>query len=250
MATTFAYRNLLGLLSAAPPGVHFAHLRLLLMQSLLDTHGIRRDGVIHLGGHEGEEVFMYAWLGFRRAVMVEPLDEAFAVLTRRCTELTSYLRAQHEFLGPESRKAIEFQCVKCAVSARSGVSQFYKTKEPYLSSLAKPRDTSAGTPFESERIDLVTRTLDDIVETLCDGWTLDDFSYLRMNIQGGELLALEGAERTLRRLQAVLLEVNLSPRYEGQPYKEDFDVFLGSRGFECSFGYSSGRFGNLLYCRR
>ncbi len=61
-------------------------------QHLLEELQINRRGVIHLGGHEGEELAEYRALGFRRIVAVEPLDSAYTILHERVSEFDLFPR--------------------------------------------------------------------------------------------------------------------------------------------------------------
>ncbi|WP_116813548.1 FkbM family methyltransferase [Steroidobacter cummioxidans] len=54
---------------------------------------------------------------------------------------------------------------------------------------------------------------------------------LKLDIQGGELAALEGAEDVLKGVLAVELEVAFQETYLGQPLFADIDAFLRARGF-------------------
>jgi FkbM family methyltransferase len=81
-------------------------------------------------------------------------------------------------------------------------------------------------------------------------WRLDDWcneagvapeqvGVLKMDVQGAELLALSGAERVLRTVQAVLLEVAFLPFYEDCPLFSDVDAFMTARGFRRAALYAS-----------
>lgn len=71
---------------------------------------------------------------------------------------------------------------------------------------------------------IATRRLDDI-----DG--VPDLDYLKMDIQGAELMALEGGEARLARCVAIQLEVSFMPLYENQPSFGDIDVWMRAHGF-------------------
>jgi hypothetical protein len=55
--------------------------------------------------------------------------------------------------------------------------------------------------------------------------------FLKLDVQGGELLVLRGAAETLRLTEAVYLEVSFQELYEGQPLIEEVIGFLRSCGF-------------------
>jgi hypothetical protein len=69
-----------------------------------------------------------------------------------------------------------------------------------------------------------TRRLDDFAET-----TGADF--LKVDVQGDELLVLQGALERLRDVLVVHTEVEFLPLYKNQPLFADVDSFLRARGF-------------------
>jgi len=71
---------------------------------------------------------------------------------------------------------------------------------------------------------VTTTRLDDIPE-------IKGADYIKLDIQGGELKALEGAERLLKGIVFVETEVELVPMYEGQPLFAEVDQELRKRGF-------------------
>jgi hypothetical protein len=71
---------------------------------------------------------------------------------------------------------------------------------------------------------LETRRLDDFAET-----TGADF--LKIDVQGGELLVLQGALERLRDVLVVHTEVEFLPLYKKQPLFADIDSFLRAQGF-------------------
>lgn len=245
------FKDLDNLRDDFPEGPILPRLQFPMLDHLFSVNDVPRTGVIHLGAHVGQEIILYSWLGFTRAVMVEPQPQEFAVLGERCAAMTRFTQAAHHFLGEDSRPGIEFQCVPCAVSDEPGTATFHRTRDSQLSSLGRPEGELAGEErYEAEEIEVPLRTLDEVIASLDDGWKAEDFTYLRMNIQGSELKALMGAEHVLKSLRAIFLEVSLVQRYEGQPMKEDFERFLEPRGFECAFAVRRNDVGNLFYRRR
>jgi len=70
-----------------------------------------------------------------------------------------------------------------------------------------------------------TRRLDDVLPPD------EPVDFLKLDIQGAELLALRGAERTLARTAVVHCEVEFSPLYLGQPLFPEVQNHLNARGF-------------------
>ncbi len=82
---------------------------------------------------------------------------------------------------------------------------------------------------------LTTHRLDDISE-------LDAIDFIKMDIQGAELMALENAVNTLKNVSVVQCEVEFVELYKRQPLFADVDVFLRTQGY-CflKFVYTMGR---------
>jgi FkbM family methyltransferase len=109
--------------------------------------------------------------------------------------------------------------------------QFYECSSPDTSSLFEPDSALAGKfhsldeplrVVSSRRIE--TRRLDDLAETA-------GVDFLKLDVQGAELLVLQGAAERLRDVLIVHTEVEFLPLYKGQPLFADIDGFLRARGF-------------------
>jgi hypothetical protein len=71
-------------------------------------------------------------------------------------------------------------------------------------------------------------TVDEIWDRVAgDGET----AFLKLDVQGFELEALRGAERSLARLAGIQVELSLVPLYEGAPAWTDVIAHLQERGF-------------------
>lgn len=69
-----------------------------------------------------------------------------------------------------------------------------------------------------------TRRLDDLPETV-------GCVFLKIDVQGAELMVLSGAETRLKDVLVIHTEVEFVPLYKGQPMFADIDIFLRGRGF-------------------
>lgn len=108
---------------------------------------------------------------------------------------------------------------------------FYECAFTYNSSLLEPNFGLLGLFTEFEELFRVvgttrvrTRRLDDLVE-------LAGVDFLKMDVQGGELMVLEGAAETLRDVLVVHTEACFVPMYRNQPLLADLDRHLRARGF-------------------
>jgi FkbM family methyltransferase len=108
---------------------------------------------------------------------------------------------------------------------------FYQCASPENSSLLEPNfpllekftDTAALFEVVATRR-VLTRRLDDLEETA-------GADLLKMDVQGGELMVLNGATERLRDVLVVHTEIEFAPLYKDQPLFGDIDAFLRRHGF-------------------
>jgi len=204
--------------------------------------------------------------------MVEPQPREFQLLKTRAQCIDKFLRQLNLFYFDNGGQP-GIRCVQCAVSDRTGEISFYRVGRTEWSSLMEPELKGLLADWKNRKlfvkwylrplmwlrfkqrlkfhhIKVRSVTLDDLFEEIKDEWLPCEFSYLRMNVQGSELLALQGGENVFQYLQAIHLETDLEERYKGLPSKQDFDGFLEERGFVCCLAYKSHSVGNLFYVRK
>jgi len=100
-----------------------------------------------------------------------------------------------------------------------------------MTSLLKPSARYLAYFNGFDRFGEVQETLPVQTTRLDDVAGLPDLDFLKMDIQGGELAALEHGEARLARCVAIQLEVSFVPLYEGQPGFGQIDTWMRARGF-------------------
>lgn len=124
-----------------------------------------------------------------------------------------------------------------------GTSQtFYECAAPYTSSLLEPnlelisRFQGLADLMQVVRTGPVQTTrLDDIPQTA-------GLDYLKIDVQGGEMMVLEGARERLKSTLVIHTEVEFLPLYKNQPLFGDVDALLRAEGFVLhSFSGIAGR---------
>lgn len=169
---------------------------------LLEGQGRPVRTILDLGANVGQTARHYRSL-FPEADIhsFEPFEPSFRELARA--------------LGDDPR----FHPERLAVADVEGSRRFFANRESVTNSLlpTDPRATEAvvSTMIETvATLEVPTTTLDAYRESR----GLDTISILKMDIQGGELLALQGASRLLeeRAIDLIYAEVLFAPQYEGQ----------------------------------
>ena len=138
-----------------------------------------------------------------------------------------------------------------AVGARDGTTVFHPHAYSLSSSMLPVRTELRTRPWaiESDPIDVPMRRL----ETELDGQELQGPVLLKLDVQGLELSVLEGAETTLKRTDALVLEVAFERSYEGQPLFAEVHQALDQMGWSVrqplDWRAESGRIveGDFLY---
>ena len=138
-----------------------------------------------------------------RVLCIEPRDDAQAALRATAAELPGV------------------QVAQTLISATEGEVPFHQNREQ---SSILPDASAAGA---AGGVPTPTTTLDALVAKL----GLPDPDLIKLDLQGAELMALEGAARCLRSAQAVLLEVSFIPFLAGIPLVADVVPFMSARGF-------------------
>lgn len=185
---------------------------------------LRRDfgTVIDVGANRGQfAVFAARRFPQARLICFEPLPRARAKLQRA--------------LGTLDRVRLS----EVAVGAANEDREFHVAAADDSSSLLpigeRQREAFPGTR-ERTTIVVQVRRLDDVLTTA-------DFVgpvLLKIDVQGGELGVLQGAEQILQSIDAVLVEASFVELYTGQPLVDEVWGNLRSSGFSCRGVWSIG----------
>lgn len=121
------------------------------------------------------------------------------------------------------------QIIPLAIWREKGEVTLNLCKKPMVSSVFRPNESFLKLFPESERyaieseIQLITTTLDEL--------ELNGADFIKLDIQGGELFALNGAKNLLRKCLGLEIEVEFTSLYEKQPLYGDVASFLEKEGF-------------------
>jgi FkbM family methyltransferase len=131
---------------------------------------------------------------------------------------------------------------QAAVADASGTRRFY-VNEAHATNSLLPIDRTSGDRAQAgaargpdTAVDVPAITLD----AFCAAEGLTGIDLLKMDIQGGEGMALEGAAGLLARraVRVIYLEVLFAPLYEGQAYFCDITRILNRHGYRVSGLYN------------
>jgi len=164
---------------------------------------LNSSGVLHIGAHRGTEAAVYDWLHKKvlwieaNPKIIEELDEN---ISRHFDQ--RYICA---LVGNENKKNIDF-FISNNDAACSSVYDFSKNVKGKI--LWKERNF-----FMSEKIKLDMMTLDNIFSS--NNINPQNYSHWVMDIQGAELLALEGAKSSIKFCHSLEIEVSKEDYHDG-----------------------------------
>jgi FkbM family methyltransferase len=180
---------------------------LMSLSSIKNKYKIDITGLIHVGGHIGEEVSDYYIKGIDNIVIFEPLPQSFVQLE---SEVAKYqfkkIKLINKALGSKNKQ------IEMNVCNQDGL----------CSSLLNPKHVLEQYPHikfpNKQLVDMIT--MDSIIEEN------HNYNFLNMDTQGYELEVLKGAKKTLKKINFVYTEVNNTEVYENNALIEDIDKFL------------------------
>jgi FkbM family methyltransferase len=123
--------------------------------------------------------------------------------------------------------------VPLALGEQARGATLHITADPGCSSLFRPdrdaletfRELASSAPVDQQEVSL--QTLDDWAAASA----VESIDVMKLDVQGAELAVLEGAERLLRDVRLIELEVTFNRIYEGQPLFGEVDSYMRDHGF-------------------
>jgi FkbM family methyltransferase len=130
----------------------------------------------------------------------------------------------------ESGRFASYRLIPAAVWSHDGQLLIHLCRKPRCSSHFPPRADFVGRFPSPERLDVVDRI--EVAAKRLDTLGIAQADFVKMDIQGGELAALGGAERLLSSVLGLELEAEFVPIYQGQPLFGEVTEFVSRQGFE------------------
>lgn len=185
-------------------------------------------GIVHVGGHHGEEIEDYINEGIQNIIIFEPLLDNFQILQKKCEKLNADIVGHQIALGSEKK------IVEMYVSSNDALS----------SSILKPKI------HLTQYTDILFDEKETVEVNLLDNYETDNCNFLNMDVQGYELEVLKGGIKTLENIDYVYCEVNRDEVYENNAYIEDIDKFLSDLNFErVVVEWTGETWGDALYIK-
>ena len=201
---------------------------LISFKDLVKKYGMIITGVIHVGGHYGEELQDYIDEGIQDIVLFEPLNENFDILKEKAENLNANIVGHQVALGPEKGTA----------------TMYVSDNEKQSSSVLKPKVHLTHHPH------VKFPSTEEVEVHLLDDYNSKDYNFINMDVQGYELEVLKGGTKTLEHVDYVYCEVNRDEVYENNAYVEEIDEFLANYGMErLETNWEGDIWGDALYIK-
>jgi FkbM family methyltransferase len=187
-------------------------------------------GIIHIGGHYGQEYDLYRVLNVP-VIFFEPLSNNYRILKDKVKNNDNVQTFQCA-LGNENKKIL--MNVETANNSQS-------------SSILKPKKHLEQYPhitFDHTEEVYMFR-LDDIeIEK-------ENYNFLNIDVQGYELEVLKGSVDILKNIDYIISEVNRDEVYENCAKVEELDQFLNQFNFERNeTNWMGGIWGDAFYIKK
>lgn len=199
-------------------------------KQLVRDYNIQIKGIIQLGSHWFQEKEVFMELGVKNLVLVEPQKAAFKKTQERSKDIPG---------------AILFNC---AVSDEEGKMMMNcdENNQGQSSSLLMPKEHLKNCPWvhfvKQEEVDV--RLLDNLE------FDRSKYNGIVADLQGAELKAFMGGEKTIKDLDFIYSEINFVEMYEGCCLVQDLDKYLAQFGFKrVATGKDFGGWSDGLYIK-
>ena len=202
------------------------------LKSLIKEFNLNIKGIIHIGAHEAEEYETYIANGIisENQLWIEALPEKVDFINKNFPNLNVISAV----LTNQVNEDIIFNVTNNYQSSSILNLKHHLVAHPHI--------------YIKNRISLKTNTLKNIFEQQ----NLDIFKYnfINIDIQGAELIALDGAGDLINNIDYIYAEINEKELYDGCANIEIFDLFLKQKGFKrVKTEMTTYGWGDALYIR-
>lgn len=182
---------------------------LLDFEKLFIDYKLNIKGVIHVGGHHGQEHSLYTKLKIKNIVYFEPLKKNFQILRNNILDNSILYNFA---LGNYDGKVI--------MNVESN-------NDGQSSSILEPHIHLEHYP------DIVFDNEEEVEIKMLNNIPLDfnQYNLLNIDVQCYELEVLKGSDRILKFIDYILIEVNKVEMYKNCPLVANIDNFLYNHGF-------------------
>ena len=182
-------------------------------------------GILHFGAHRGSEAASYEWFG-KKVYWFEANPKIFLDLKNNL-KVYPYQKAICALISDESDKIETFK-ISNNDGASSSIFDF-----GYLSSGSQTLWPNKKKLKMTNIINLKTSTIDDLI--LKNKIEIKSYNHWVLDLQGAELLALKGADKSIEYCKSLFIEVSKGEVYQNAAQYHEIKEFLLKKGFKQSW---------------
>ena len=172
------------------------------------------DLMFDIGANEGQYALNLRNLGYQgRIVSFEPLGAVYRRLEDRCAS--------------DSR----WEAVNCALGCCDGSAEINVSRNTWSSSLLDMLPAHVESAPDSAyqgKEEIAVRTVDSLIDDYCRP---GDRLFLKIDTQGFGMKVLQGAEKSLKRVLGIYMEMSLVPLYRDEPLLGEMATYLDQKGY-------------------
>lgn len=200
--------------------------------TLWKKYNIDATGVLHIGASTGQECHAYYKNGIQRSVWIEAIKEVYTKL--------------QEHIAPYPNASAINACIS---NVNDEIVTFNIANNDGQSSSFLQFGTHAKMHPEVKfvrQVVMQTKRIDSLFTSL------EPYTFVNIDLQGAELLALKGMGSLLHDVKYLYLEINKDELYRGCPLVGDLDDYLYDYGFKRVETYWAGNtgWGDGFYIRK
>jgi len=203
------------------------------LKYLKEKYNLNLTNILHVGAHEAQELDDYIQCGAKKIHWIEANIELAAKLADRLDQ--SIHKVTNAVVSNEDDKEVIFKIAN-------------NTQSSSILDLGEHSNLFSDIYYVHEEKRL-TKTLNSI---LIQEKFLENINFLNIDIQGVELLALQGLSNHLNSIESIYIEINDSEVYKNCSQTNDIDEFLNKFNFErkekCL--YSNHPWGDAFYIKK
>lgn len=185
------------------------------LRSLCNKYKFIPRGILHVGAHKGEEIPVYDGLGIDNVVWIEANPKIFQDLSENIKKFKQN-KALNYLVSDVDDKEYLFYITNNGESSSILELERHKIHHNHI-------HVTDSIVLKSKKIDSII--LEQKIEIL-------NYNFLNLDIQGAELLALNGFSEGLNFIDYVYTEVNDGEVYKNCAKVEEVDFFLKKYNFE------------------
>jgi len=183
------------------------------LHTLTQQHNLTPRGIIHIGAYEGKDLKRYPTPDTAKILLIEANPKAVEHLQANFADKPNVIVSQTAIANHTTAVTLNLTSIESnsSILPLSGYREIYPNLKV------------------TQQITLESRSLDTLLREL--NLRPVDFNFLYLDIQGAELLALQGATQLLKYIEAIYTTVSYEDLFEGGALIDEMDAFLAQHHF-------------------